>query len=34
MGGLRGQLQYLPFLMFFVAALVGVPGLVTLLVNS
>lgn len=28
MGGLRGQLQYLPFfLMFFVAALVGVPGL-------
>ena len=28
MGGLRGQLDYLPFfLMFFVAALVGVPGL-------
>ncbi len=28
MGGLRGQLEYLPFfLMFFVAALVGVPGL-------
>ena len=28
MGGLRGQLQYLPFfLMFFVAALVGIPGL-------
>mgnify|MGYP006315474845 FL=1 len=29
MGGIRGQFQYLPFfLMFFVAALVGIPGLV------
>ncbi|NNH26239.1 NADH-quinone oxidoreductase subunit M [Acinetobacter sp. ANC 5084] len=28
MGGIRGQFQYLPFfLMFFVAALVGIPGL-------
>lgn len=28
MGGLRGQLRYLPvFLMFFIAALVGIPGL-------
>ncbi len=28
MGGLRGQFQYLPFfLMFFVSALVGIPGL-------
>ena len=28
MGGMRGQFRYLPFfLMFFVAALVGVPGL-------
>ena len=28
MGGIRGQFQYLPFfLMFFIAALVGIPGL-------
>jgi NADH-quinone oxidoreductase subunit M len=28
MGGMRGQFRYLPFfLMFFVAALVGIPGL-------